>query len=176
MSIQMDMPPLCCHRLTSIPESICSLAKLQRLDISYNTISSLPAAIGQLTSLHSLKADHNRLTALPAAVSQCSQLEQLDLCGNQLSELPEELRALGQMSDLLLDDNRCAVQHVPGNMEHMDSLKYRATYLPMLVPHPLLFRQIICTRRAWFLPLSTPIACCIKPPSLIIPAMIVAVS
>ena len=63
------------RRLEAVPAEVCSLARLQRLDVSGNALAALPAAVSQLTSLRCLAARQNRLTALPPELGACGALQ-----------------------------------------------------------------------------------------------------
>ena len=63
------------RRLEALPAEVCSLQRLQRLDVSANALAVLPAAVSQLTSLRSLAARQNRLAALPPELGACSALQ-----------------------------------------------------------------------------------------------------
>jgi Leucine rich repeat len=75
--------------LTSLPESICSLKSLTKLDLGENEITSLPESIGQLKTLTRLSLYSNKLTSLPESINALTSLEYLNLEANMLSSLLE---------------------------------------------------------------------------------------
>lgn len=94
------------RRLETLPPEVCSLGRLQRLDLSGNALTALPAGVSQLTSLRGLVVRQNRLAALPAELAACGALQELDARQNSLAELPGAFSGLRQLRSLLLDDNR----------------------------------------------------------------------
>eukprot|EP00961_Rhodomonas_salina_P029229 394019-Rhodomonas_salina.1 len=55
--------------LGTIPNEVCSLEQLQRLDLSFNRIRELPPHLKQLGELRELKLGHNMLEQLPGRCS-----------------------------------------------------------------------------------------------------------
>ena len=60
------------NQLTSLPESIGSLQKLELLNVSSNRLEALPTTIAQLTSLKLLNAECNRLEGITEALGGTS--------------------------------------------------------------------------------------------------------
>jgi internalin A len=131
--------------LTSLPESLCELTRLERLDISGNQLSVLPAALGQLTELreffgfdnalrsvpaslglltklHTLTLFENRLTVLPKSFGGLKKLEFLDVNGNRLQELPTWVGSLSELQYLDFGNNR--VSELPDGLGQLTRLKY----------------------------------------------------
>lgn len=49
------------NQMAKLPDELCTLACLQRLDISHNTFVALPSIAFQCPSLHTLLAHHNQI-------------------------------------------------------------------------------------------------------------------
>nr|AAX07516.1 GTP-binding protein [Gemmata sp. Wa1-1] len=93
------------HRLTTLPESLRKLNRLQRLYLGANDLTELPEWLGQFTGLRVLQLESNHLTRLPEWLGQLTQLQRLDLANNSLTELPEWLGQLTRLQRLDLANN-----------------------------------------------------------------------
>ena len=102
-STELDLSRL---NLTTLPESLGQLTKLEKIDLGHNELTALPESLGQLSHLQSLNISANQLAALPESLVQLSQLQSLDLSSNQLTVLPESLGHLIQLEDLRLSHNQ----------------------------------------------------------------------
>jgi Leucine-rich repeat (LRR) protein len=58
---------MCDNDLLLLPEALCAMTALQRLDIRRNRLQQLPEAVGAMLSLRVLHADDNKLKALPVS-------------------------------------------------------------------------------------------------------------
>ncbi len=94
------------NKLHTFPESICSLSKLQVLNLSSNQITRLPEEIGQLQQLEDLNLAHNQLRRLPHTIGQMRNLKLFNVMGNQLESLPESIGDLKQLYRLGLKSNK----------------------------------------------------------------------
>lgn len=68
----------------NLPGSLCTLTKLEVLDIQANRLLSLPEAIADLTALRVLNVSGNQLTALPMDALAQLPLVELDASSNAL--------------------------------------------------------------------------------------------
>ncbi len=63
------------------------MAKLKRLDVSYNQMTGMSAEIGQLNQLETLNYSYNKITGLPNELSKLrNSLKEFNLTGNPLSQ------------------------------------------------------------------------------------------
>jgi leucine-rich repeat protein SHOC2 len=92
------------NKLADFPDPAL-LARLKTLYLSDNTISNLPPAIGTLTQLTYLNLDRNQLTALPAEIGGLQALTYLRLNGNKLAALPDSIGTLKNLKRLYLKGN-----------------------------------------------------------------------
>lgn len=103
----------------SFPLSICSsnLYKLEKLDLSNNSIASIPEAISSLSSLTELNLDQNAISSLTETIGKLKKLKSLSLRRNQVrvdsvvfsdqnpQPIPASLFTQTQVIDLNLDGN-----------------------------------------------------------------------
>ena len=94
----------------SILEGTTPLKMLEKLDLSSNLLTSLPETIGSLVKLNDLNLDDNALTKVPASMGKLTQLKVLSLRRNKIAltdpqPLPEELWKNTPLIDLNLHGN-----------------------------------------------------------------------
>lgn len=138
-----------------LPEALCSLPALQRLDLRFNPLTHLPERMGDLHNLQSLDVYEARLiglppsftqlhrlsycqlvaqlTALPADFGNLKALTFLDLSGNQLATLPDSMRYLTGLQTLKLNGNRLTdLPEWIGQLPALASLDVRGNPLTQL--------------------------------------------
>lgn len=81
------------------------------LILTDNRITTLPDSIGELTRLQKCALAGNRITALPDSMQQCRNLELLRISANQLTTLPDWLPNLPKLSWLAFSGNPVSHQH-----------------------------------------------------------------
>ncbi|ANQ48426.1 T9SS type A sorting domain-containing protein [Flammeovirga sp. MY04] len=91
--------------LSSIPDNIQLLDKLDSIDISNNTFSALPTSWSNLTELVYLDVSHNQLTSLVDEVYTLTQLSHLDISSNQIDFLNSIVSQLSQLDFLDVSNN-----------------------------------------------------------------------
>jgi Leucine-rich repeat (LRR) protein len=87
-----ELPPSIKHihlsnnMLLKVPRAICSpsLTKLEKLDLSRNSLVVIPSELCSLPSLVELNLDHNKIASLPANIGNLKLLKALSLRNNQL--------------------------------------------------------------------------------------------
>lgn len=114
--------------VTQLPEALCSMPALERLDLRFSPLTHLPERTGDLQHLQTLDVYEAhlktlppsftqlrrlrycqlvaQLTALPADFGNLRALTFLDLSGNQLTNLPESMQQLTALQTLKLNGNR----------------------------------------------------------------------
>ena len=70
--------------LSSVPRVICTLTKLQKLDLSHNNLAAIPVEIFNLTALNELNLNNNSLVSLPQEIGKLTKLKSLSLKNNQI--------------------------------------------------------------------------------------------
>ena len=97
------------NQLSTLPESLGQLNRLQKLRLSLNNLtdSGMPwdSICGSLTQLVVFALDHNNLTFLPPSLSKLTNLQKLALDHNQLKALPEEIGKLKCLKALNMSSN-----------------------------------------------------------------------
>lgn len=95
----------------------------KRIDLSHLAITSLPDAIGHVQKLEHLDVMNARLSEVPAEVGSLRRLKCLHLAGNDLCHLPPELENLKNLRRLFLNNNK--FQELPiwiGKLQRLELL------------------------------------------------------
>ncbi|MFH1761707.1 MAG: LamG-like jellyroll fold domain-containing protein [bacterium] len=90
--------------LDSLP-ALGSLAALQNLVASDNTLDSIKSEVGNLSSLIHLDIHQCGLTSLPLSLGNLTSLVYLYINGNQLTSLPDTLTNLNSLSQFYFHSN-----------------------------------------------------------------------
>src|SRR5436190_17627537 len=90
--------------LTSIPDGLRGLRKLEILNLMDNEISELPSWMGQLGNLEAIRLSNNRLKTVPDEIGTLPRLSILHLDGNEIERLPHTFLQL-VLESLKLDGN-----------------------------------------------------------------------
>ena len=110
----------------TLPEEICNLTALIRLNLKTNDVSgTLPASIGELSHLRYLHLAKNKLSGeLPISIGNMRELGALYLYNNRFSgEIPETLYTLDNLSNLQLQDNEFT-GHISASIGNLTGLSY----------------------------------------------------
>jgi len=108
--------------LTSIPYNIKYLTNLRILILNYNNIIRLPDTIGSLTNLQTLSIDNNNLIRLPESIGNLSNLKIIKLRYNRLTSLPDTIGNLQNLEELDISHNNLI--DLPFTIENLINLKY----------------------------------------------------
>jgi len=93
------------YLLTFLPEEMGGLKKLEKLEISYNSIIDFPISLSKLSNLKVLRLSGNELHRVPDFVHRIGSLVELDLDENHIRNVPDTFRKLGRLERLNLDNN-----------------------------------------------------------------------
>nr|XP_021517250.1 leucine-rich repeat-containing protein 40-like isoform X2 [Meriones unguiculatus]XP_021517252.1 leucine-rich repeat-containing protein 40-like isoform X2 [Meriones unguiculatus] len=92
--------------LSSLPEEMSSLTKLQTINLSFNRFKVMPAALYDIPTLEAVLISNNQVGSVdPQKVKLMENLSTLDLQNNDLLQIPPELGNCVQLRTLLLDGN-----------------------------------------------------------------------
>lgn len=94
------------NALTSIPNDIEFLLELKELDVSENQLSLLPETLYKCSKLQQLFASENKLVGLPINLGELEELWRLILFKNELTLLPEELGNCTKLRELNVFGNK----------------------------------------------------------------------
>ncbi|XP_019059953.1 leucine-rich repeat and death domain-containing protein 1 [Fukomys damarensis] len=105
------------------PRELCTLEKLQVLDLSENQLWTIPSEICNLKGIQKLNFSSNQFIHFPIELCQLQSLEELDISqanGTKLTKLPEELAKITQLKKLDISNN--AIKEIPRNIGELRSL------------------------------------------------------
>ena len=127
--------------ITTFPESMGNLTKLQTLVFNNTQLSSIPAVIGDLPELEKLYSKNGMLTGpIPPELGNISTLRRMRFTNNQLTgSIPLELGNLSKLTSLSLDDNQLTGSIPPelGNMTYLLGLRLQDNQFTGSIPAEL---------------------------------------
>ncbi|XP_028746225.1 leucine-rich repeat-containing protein 40 isoform X2 [Peromyscus leucopus] len=92
--------------LSSLPEEMSSLTKLQTINLSFNRFKVLPTVLYHIPTLEAVLISNNQVGSVdPQKIKLMENLSTLDLQNNDLLQIPPELGNCVQLRTLLLDGN-----------------------------------------------------------------------
>nr|XP_048309463.1 leucine-rich repeat-containing protein 40 isoform X2 [Myodes glareolus] len=92
--------------LSSLPEEMSSLTKLQTINLSFNRFTVLPPVLYHIPTLEAVLISNNQVGFVdPQKMKLMEKLSTLDLQNNDLLQIPPELGNCVQLRTLLLDGN-----------------------------------------------------------------------
>ncbi|RZF33542.1 hypothetical protein LSTR_LSTR008188 [Laodelphax striatellus] len=94
------------NKFVAIPLEIQTYQKLKVLILDRNRLTSLPEEIGCLPKLESFSATDNKLTVLPKSFSNLSSLKKIHISGNLIKEFPVMLIGLPHLDFIDLSKNK----------------------------------------------------------------------
>jgi Leucine-rich repeat (LRR) protein len=109
--------------LTTLPEWICDLTSLTKLDLSHSGIQSLPPSIGRLQNIECLNLCYTDcLSNLPDEIGDMTTLIILDLCSSKIKSLPP---SIGRLQNLEYLDLRYthSLSNLPEEIGNLNNLK-----------------------------------------------------
>ncbi|NXT25839.1 LRC40 protein, partial [Syrrhaptes paradoxus] len=92
--------------LTSLPEEMEALAKLQIINLSYNRFKVFPGVLYRIAALETILLSNNQVGSIdPLQLKKMDRLGTLDLQNNDLLQVPPELGNCESLRTLLLEGN-----------------------------------------------------------------------
>jgi len=91
--------------LTELPESVCELTQLERLEASRNQLKALPKNLTNLVQLTELELNRNEFKR-PWDVCAVDSLRELGLADNEISEISPQISRLQRLRSLDLGFNQ----------------------------------------------------------------------
>lgn len=96
------------NQIEQFEEDILPLS-ISWLILTDNRLTSLPDSMGKLTKLQKFPLAGNRLSELPRSMQNCQKLELLRLSANNFKEIPQWLLELPKLAWLAFSGNPCSV-------------------------------------------------------------------
>jgi Leucine-rich repeat (LRR) protein len=84
-------------KLTSLPDDIGSLDKLEKLECNIQEITTIPPSFIKLTSLKNISLRNNKISELPEDFGKLVNLTEIDLRYNLLAKMP---KSISEIKDL----------------------------------------------------------------------------
>ena len=72
------------NQLETLPDSISTLTRMTKLNLSHNRLTALPPGIFSMLELHSLLASNNQVEEIDDRICDLNMLVNLDLAHNKL--------------------------------------------------------------------------------------------
>jgi hypothetical protein len=107
------------NQLTELPDNICTLKKLRRLDVSFNKIQFLPECLSELQSLEYLNLSFNQSLNIGQAVKVAKQLKRLKFL--DLSGIPQAMEDSSNIRDIFKNGNMTIIITKTDMLKHMDN-------------------------------------------------------
>jgi len=117
---QLEMISFKSNKLTHVDENVLPI-QTRWLILTDNNITTLPNSMGELSRLQKFAIAGNQLQQLPSSMKNCKNLELMRLSANQLTELPEWLFQLPKLAWLAFSGNKLA-ESVPQIKNAMTSV------------------------------------------------------
>ena len=114
---------MCRNQLTTFSfQSLSNLARLKRLDISYNKIADIDKQIPQMKSLVHLNVAYNSLITVPSQIRNLKALVWLSFSFNKITTLNSQVAQLRNLETLDLSHNLLG-EIAEGTFEHLHKLR-----------------------------------------------------
>lgn len=112
--------------LTEIPEELCALTHLTKLEMWGNRLEDLPSSFAQLSSLEHLDLTDNHFREIPSAVFELEELKVLMLPENLVCQVPEAIGRLRNLETLWLGENVESIDPAIGQLGELEELRVRS--------------------------------------------------
>ena len=106
------------QQLKSLPTSLATLTKLEKLDLSHNALRELPDNLGLLPSLSRLNVCGNKLRKLPVSLGSCESLTLVLATANRLVAPPQSICNEG---------SHAIIQWIKKNVPNGDITQHKTT-------------------------------------------------
>jgi hypothetical protein len=132
---------------TTLPEEICGLKRLKRIQIrsSLGKLESLPESISNLQNLEELDLQFNALTFLPESICKLAKLARLNISNNDLKMLPADFGLLPSLVVLDMENNLYFTEFPRSfpRLAKLETLRISHSWIPYI---PESFSELACLR------------------------------
>ncbi|XP_002739088.1 uncharacterized protein LOC100377888 [Saccoglossus kowalevskii] len=108
------------NEIEKIPDSLCALEQLTKLNMGLNALTAIPDEIGKLKSMKILKLYYNNIEKIPDSLCALEQLTELNMKYNALTAIPDEIGKLKSMKILKLYYNN--IEKIPDSLCALEQL------------------------------------------------------
>ncbi len=92
--------------IQSIPSDICKLQNLVEINLSSNKITSIPDEIGNMKKLEIFLIKGNKLKEIPVSLYNCTSLQKVDISCNQITIIPANINKLINLANFAAYQNK----------------------------------------------------------------------
>jgi Leucine-rich repeat (LRR) protein len=118
----------------TLPDNICKLKNMVKLNLYGTSIEKLPDSIGNLQSLTELSLKNTNLKTLPDSIGNLKNLLKLELRTIPIEKLPDSIGELKSLKEISLCDNE-NLKTLPdsiGNLKNLTRLELKETHIEKL--------------------------------------------
>lgn len=105
-------------KITTLPDDLCNLSNLEKLNLYNTEIKALPQSIGELKKLKNINLAQSPVEVLPDSICNLEQLEKLTLWGTRIRDLPEKIGCLKRLKSL--DLSECRLRSLPSSIVELN--------------------------------------------------------
>lgn len=131
--------------ITEIPPMIKNLENLKELNISRNEIEKIPDELFLMKSLQKLDMSLNVINRIPESIKNANNLEIIDLGYNTISVIPDEVFMLENLREIKLNDNQ--IENFPNKIRQLKNIECINLKNNCIEDYPTIINKIKLTNK-----------------------------